>query len=272
MTISSSPPATHAYFGHADRAKAAPGLKSVDDATLIRRRLLLAFEKADACADPALRARQLTFVVVGGGPPGVELARAIAKLARRTLPPELHRAEPGKARILLLEAGPRLRSAFPDRLSAYARRTLAGMGVETGTDCPVEAVFDDRVVAGGEEIFAGAILWAAAVAASPAADWLGVPSDGGGRIETTPELTLPGAREIYIVGDLARVAGPDGAPALAAAEKQTGRYAGRAISRRLDGAEPKKPFRYRDHGSLATIDRKAAIVKLGRLELTGFPG
>lgn len=266
--------AAHSWFGHDDWAQAAPGLKSLEDALSIRRRLLTAFEQAEAAHDDAERARLLTFVIVGGGPTGVELAGAIAELARRTLPGEFHRAKPARARILLLEAGPRILTGFPDRLSDYARRALARMGVEVLTQTPVEDIGAARVVAGGAEIGAGVVLWAAGVRASPAANWLGAAADRTGRIAVSPELTAPGLPEVFVVGDLALVTGPDGAPvpALAASAKQMGWYAGRAIRRRMAGRQPKKPFRYRDHGNLATIGRKAAIVKLGRLELTGFAG
>ncbi len=263
---------THSYFGHEDWAKAAPGLKSIDDATLIRRRLLLAFERAEASMDPPERARLLTFVIVGGGPTGVELAGAISELARRTLPPEFHRVDPRKARILLLEAGAGILSSFPERLSNYAKATLEQMGVEVWTRTPVTDVCQEKVVAGGREIPAGVVFWAAGVRASPAASWLGVAAGHTGRIAVTPELTVPGFPDVYVVGDLALVTGADGAPvpALAASAKQMGWYAGRAIRRRLRGQAPRKPFQYRDYGTLATIGRKSAIVKLGRLELTGF--
>ncbi|WP_363349928.1 NAD(P)/FAD-dependent oxidoreductase [Methylocystis echinoides] len=266
--------AAHSYFGHDDWARLAPGLKSIDDATLIRSRLLAAFEQAEASVDPLARARLLTFVIVGGGPTGVELAGAISELARRTLPPEFHRVDPARARILLLEAGPRLLSAFPERLSTYARRALERMGVEVRTEAAVAEVRPAGAVAAGEEIPAGVVLWAAGVRASPAANWLGVAGDDAGRIPVGPELTVAGFPDVYVVGDLAHVTGPDGVsvPALAASAKQMGWYAGRAIRRRLRGERPRKPFRYRDHGNLATIGRKSAIVKLGRLELTGFVG
>lgn len=266
--------AAHSYFGHETWAKAAPGLKSIDDATLIRRRLLLAFERAEASVDRDERARLLTFVIVGGGPTGVELAGAIAELARGALPPEFHRADPRAASILLLEAGPRILSTFPERLSDYARHALDRMGVEVRMGTAVEEVHETKVVAGGKDIPAGVILWAAGVRASPAADWLGVPGDRAGRIAVGPDLTPPQLPDVYVAGDLALVEGPDGkpVPALAASAKQMGWYAGRAIRRRLHGQQPRKPFRYRDHGSLATIGRKSAIVKLGRLELTGFVG
>lgn len=266
--------AAHSYFGHEAWAKAAPGLKSINDATLIRRRLLLAFEQAEASGDQEERARLLTFVIVGGGPTGVELAGAIAELARGALPPEFHRADPRAARILLLEAGPRILSTFPERLSDYACRALQRMGVEVHTGMAVEEVHEKKVVAGGKDIPAGVILWAAGVRASPAADWLGVPGDRAGRIAVGPDLTPPQLPDVYVIGDLALVNGPDGkpVPALAASAKQMGWYAGRAIRRRLRGQQPRRPFRYRDHGSLATIGRKSAIVTLGRLELTGFVG
>lgn len=265
--------ATHSYFGH-DWAQQAPGLKTIADAARIRRRLLLAFERAEVSADPLERERLLTIVIVGGGPTGVELAGAISELARRTLPPEFRRADPSKARIVLLEAGPRILASFPERLSNYARNSLESNGVDVLTDTPVDHIFEDRIVAGEKEIAAGVILWAAGVQASPAANWLGVDGDPSGRIAVNGDLTVPGLPDVYVIGDLAFLTGPDGAPvpALAASAKQMGAYAGRVIRLRLKGRAPRKPFRYRDYGALATIGRNAAIVKLGRLELTGFPG
>ncbi|MGJ0396626.1 MAG: NAD(P)/FAD-dependent oxidoreductase [Methylocystis sp.] len=265
--------ATHSYFGH-DWAQLAPGLKTIADAARIRRRLLLAFERAEVSADPLERERLLTIVIVGGGPTGVELAGAISELARRTLPPEFRRADPSKARIILLEAGPRILASFPERLSQYARDSLERNGVGVLTDTPVDHIFEDRIVAGEKEIAAGVILWAAGVQASPAANWLGLDGDSSGRIAVNGDLTAPGLPDVYVIGDLAFLTGPDGAPvpALAASAKQMGAYAGRAIRLRLEGRAPRKAFRYRDYGALATIGRNAAIVKLGRLELTGFPG
>jgi len=265
--------AATSYFGH-NWSGVAPGLKSIADATLIRRRLLLAFERAEVSADPAERERLLTIIIVGGGPTGVELAGAIAELARRTLPPEFRRADPRNARIILVEAGSRILASFPDRLSDYARKSLESKGVEVRTDTPVDEIFEDRLVAGDSEIPAGVILWAAGVRASPAANWLGVEGDRTGRIPVGGDLTIRGLPDVYAIGDLALLTGADGAPvpALAASAKQMGKYAGRAIRLRLKGRFPRKPFRYRDYGTLATIGRNAAIVKLGRLELTGFPG
>lgn len=265
--------ATHSYFGH-DWAKLAPGLKTISDAALIRRKLLLAFERAEVSVDPIERERLLTIVIVGGGPTGVELAGAIAELARHTLPPEFRRADPKNARIILLEAGPRILSSFPERLSEYARKSLERNGVEVRTALTVDQVFEDRIIAGETEIAAGVILWAAGVRASPAANWLGVEGDHAGRIAVNENLTVPRLPNVYVIGDLAFLTGPDGTPvpALAASAKQMGKYVGNAIRLRLLGRSPSKPFRYRDYGNLATIGRNSAIVKLGRLELTGFPG
>ncbi|TLG78906.1 NAD(P)/FAD-dependent oxidoreductase [Methylocystis sp. B8] len=265
--------ATHSYFGH-DWAKLAPGLKTISDAALIRRRLLLAFERAEVSVDPVERERLLTIIIVGGGPTGVELAGAIAELARHTLPPEFRRANPKNARIILLEAGPRILSSFPERLSEYARKSLERNGVEVRTALTVDQVFEDRIIAGETEIAAGVILWAAGVRASPAANWLGVEGDHAGRIAVNENLTVPCLPNVYVIGDLAFLTGPDGTPvpALAASAKQMGKYVGNAIRLRLLGRSPSKPFRYRDYGNLATIGRNSAIVKLGRLELTGFPG
>ncbi|MGJ0504432.1 MAG: NAD(P)/FAD-dependent oxidoreductase [Methylocystis sp.] len=265
--------ATHSYFGH-NWAQLAPGLKTISDAATIRRKLLLAFERAEVSDDPRERERLLTIIIVGGGPTGVELAGAISELARRTLPPEFRRADPRKARIILLEAGPRILASFPERLSNYARDSLERSGVDVRTDMPVDQVFEDRLVAGDTEIPAGVILWAAGVRASPAANWLGVEGDRAGRIAVNADLSVPNLPDVYVIGDLAFLPGPDGAPvpALAASAKQMGKYAGRAIARRMKGRSPRKPFRYRDYGNLATIGRNSAIVKLGRLELTGFPG
>jgi NADH dehydrogenase len=265
--------ATHSYFGH-NWAQLAPGLKTISDAAIIRRKLLLAFERAEVSDDPRERERLLTIIIVGGGPTGVELAGAIAELAHRTLPPEFRRADPRKARILLLEAGPRILASFPERLSNYARDSLERSGVDVRTDMPVDQVFEDRLVAGDAEIPAGVILWAAGVRASPAANWLGVEGDRAGRIAVNEDLSVPNLPDVYVIGDLAFLTGADGAPvpALASSAKQMGKYAGRAIARRLAGRSPRRPFRYRDYGNLATIGRNSAIVKLGRLELTGFVG
>jgi NADH:ubiquinone reductase (H+-translocating) len=266
--------AAHSYFGHEAWAESAPGLKTIDDAIRIRRRILLAFEQAEAAADPAERERLLTFIIVGGGPTGVELAGDVAELARRALPPDFHRSDPKRARILLLEAGPRLLADFPERLSDYARRELERMQVTVRTETAVEAVNERSVSANGQKIAAGTILWAAGVHASPAAAWLGAKADRNGRVLVEPDLSAPSLPFVFVVGDVAAVAGSDGqlVPGLAPAAKQMGRYVAQVIRSRLDGKIVSAPFRYRNMGSLATIGRSSAIVKLGRLELTGYAG
>ena len=267
--------AAHSYFGHDAWEAHAPALKTIGDAIAIRSRTLAAFERAETAEEPEERARLLTFAIIGGGPTGVELAGALAELARRTLPPEFRRSDPARARILLLEAGPRLLPSFPNRLSEVARRALMRIGVEVLTGTEVEDVQEGAIVAGGRRIaIGGAILWAAGVRSSPAGRWLDAPCNSSGRTRVEADLTAPGRPDVFVVGDAAAVAGPDGglAPGLAAAAKQMGRYAARVIRNRLEGKPQPGPFRYRDEGSLATIGRNSALVKIGRVTLTGFPG
>ena len=266
---------THSYFGHDDWESCAPSLKTVDDATSIRGRVLSAFERAEAAETNEERKRRLVFAIVGGGATGVELAGALAELARRTLPPEFRRATPGDARILLLEGGARLLPSFPESLSDHAERRLAAMGVEVRTGATVDDVREDALTVGGERIeVGGAILWAAGVRASPAASWVGARADRSGRVQVGPDLSLPGRPNIFVVGDTALAKDDRGreAPGLAAAAKQMGRYAGKTIRARCEGRTRSVPFRYRDYGSLATIGRNSAIVSMGRLRLTGFVG
>ncbi len=266
---------THSYFGHDQWERCAPSLKTIADAIAIRSRMLQAFERAEASDDPEERARLLTFAIIGGGPTGVELAGALAELARRTLPPEFRRSNPAQARILLLEAGPRLLPSFPDRLSEIARRDLIRMGVEVLAGTKVDDVREGAIVAEGRRIdVGGAILWAAGVRSSPAGRWLDAPCDSSGRTRVEPDLTAPGRPDVFVVGDAAAAVGPDGgqAPGLAPAAKQMGRYAARVIRARLEGRPQLAPFRYRDEGQLATIGRNAALVKIGPVSLTGFPG
>jgi len=266
--------ATHAYFGHDDWAAHAPGLKTLDDALEIRRRILHAFERAEAEDDPARRAAWLTFAIVGGGPTGVELAGTLAEIARHTLRGEFRRADPRSARVLLIEAGPRVLSSFPQDLSDKAQAQLARLGVEVRTGVPVTAIDGEGVVLGEERIAARTTLWAAGVAASPLARDLGVPLDRAGRVPVEADLRVPGRPEIHVIGDLAAVRYADAradkpVPGVAPAAKQMGRYAGRSIAARLRGETP-PPFRYRDFGNLATIGRMAAVVDLHGLRFSGL--
>ncbi len=262
---------THAYFGHDDWAFDAPGLKTLDDALEIRRRILTAFERAEAEADPVARAAWLTFAVVGGGPTGVELAGTLAEIARHTLRGEFRRIDPASARILLLEAGKRVLSTFPESLSHKARASLQRLGVEVRTGVAVTSIDAHGVVLGdNESIAARTVLWAAGVAASPLARSLDVPLDRVGRVIVAPDLSVPGHPGIFVAGDLATVRGANGkpVPGVAPAAKQMGSHVARAIRARLAG-KPAPAFRYRDHGNLATIGRRAGVVDLGRLRLSG---
>jgi NADH dehydrogenase len=262
----------YTYFGHSDWPRLAPGLKSIDDATLIRRRMLLAFEEAETVADPAIRQRLLTFVLVGAGPTGVEMAGALAELAHATLSRDFRHINPQTAHILLVEAGPRVLSGFPEKLAAFARRSLEKMGVEVLVDTPIEAIDRDGVVAKGKRIEAANVIWCAGVEASPVAQWLGVRGEKGGRIGVAPDLSVPGHPEIFVIGDAALVTGPNGEPlpGLAPVAKQQGQYVGELIARRVRERAPLPPFRYRDEGALATIGRHSAIADLGRIKLTGW--
>jgi NADH dehydrogenase len=265
--------ATHSYFGHEEWSAAAPGLKRIEDATGIRRRLLLAFERAELEDDEAQRRRLMTFVVVGGGPTGVEMAGAIADMARLTLARDFRRIDPRNARIVLVEAGSRLLAGFPETLSRYAQRALQSMHVEVRTSAQVVDLDGQGVrTAEGDRIAAATVIWAAGVTASPAATWLGVPADRSGRIRVEPDLSVPGHPEIFAIGDTALAVGPTGAtaPGLAPAAKQMGRYVGRLIAARVQSRAEPAPFRYRHLGDLATIGRKQAVVSFGRLRLTGF--
>jgi NADH:ubiquinone reductase (H+-translocating) len=266
--------ATHSYFGHDDWAPFAPGLKHIADATEIRRRFLLAFERAEVVEDETERARLLTFVIIGGGATGVEMAGAIAEVARQTLQHDFRRIDPRTSRIVLIEAGPRLLPAFPEALSDYARRSLEGMGVEVALNRQVTGCDAQGVALDGGRIEAATVIWAAGVVASPAAQWIGAEHDRAGRIKVNPDLSVPKWPEIFAVGDTATVAEPDGrlVPGIAPAAKQMGRYVGGVIAARLNVRPAPAPFVYHHVGDLATIGRKSAVVKLGLLQLTGFPG
>jgi len=266
--------ATHSYFGHDDWENVAPGLKSIEDGTRIRRSILIGFERAEATSDGAEQNCQLTFVIVGGGATGVEMAGAIAEIARQTLARDFRRIDPRAARIVLIEAGPRLLPTFPPDLSDYVRATLTKAGVEVKTDTMVTRCDNAGVDTSGGRIDACTIIWAAGVVASPAAHWLGVEADRAGRVKVEPDLSLPGHPEIFIVGDTATINDANGrpVPGIAPAAKQMGQYAGRLIVARIAGRTNGKPFRYRHQGDLATIGRRAAVVKFGRLQLKGFVG
>lgn len=265
--------ATHSYFGHDEWAPFAPGLKRIEDAVGIRERILLAFERAELLDDHDEQRRQLTFVVIGGGPTGVEMAGALAEVARHAIKGEFRRFNPGSTRIMLLEAGSRILPSFPEDLSDYAAGALARLGVEVRTGAKVTACNDKGVEIGDEGIAAATIVWAAGVAASPAAQWLGAEHDRAGRVKVGADLKVPGHRSIYVVGDTAALpeaVGP--VPGIAPAAKQMGRHAARAIAAEIAGRPPPAPFTYRHAGDLATIGRKAAVVSFGRIKLTGFIG
>lgn len=262
--------ATHAYFGHDEWEPYAPGLKKIDDATEIRRRVLLAFEKAETETDPALRRALLTFVIIGGGPTGVEMAGAIIELATKTLVSDFHHIDPSSARVILAEAGPRILPAFAENLSAFATASLRRKGVEVLCGEPVTNVGPRGVTMGGKDIGARTIVWAAGVKASPAAKWLGVEGDRAGRVPVTERLTLEGEPRIFVVGDTAAATWRDGqtVPGIAPAAKQMGAYAARSILADLK-SRTIPPFRYRHQGNLATIGRQSAIVDFGRTRMKG---
>jgi NADH dehydrogenase len=260
---------SHAYFGHDDWATAAPGLKTLADALKIRARILTAFENAEACTD-ALQAQQhLTFVIVGGGPTGVELAGTLAEIARHTLQREFRRIDPTTARVILIEAGPRVLPAFSEQLSASAQRQLQHLGVMVRTGAPITHVDAYGVKIGDEAIATRTVLWAAGVTASPLAATLGVPLDRSGRVPVQPDLSIAGHEEVFVAGDLAAFHSSRGpVPGIAPAAKQMGQHVARTIENRLAGRHSTL-FRYRHYGLLATIGRMAAVVDLGRLRFSG---
>jgi NADH:ubiquinone reductase (H+-translocating) len=265
--------ARHAYFGHDEWEPFAPGLKRIEDATALRRRILLAFERAENAAADMMRQRELTFVVVGGGPTGVELAGAIAELAKKALARDFRNIDPRQTRIILIEAGERVLAAFPPSLSADAKRGLEKLGVEVRLGAMVTDVGAMGVVIDGREgIESDCVIWAAGVAASPAAEWLGAEKDRAGRVKVEPDLSLPGHPEIFVVGDTALVLGEHGrpVPGLAPAAKQQGAFVARLIRRRAKGETAAARFRYRNFGTLATIGRAAAVADFGWLRVSGF--
>ncbi|APG84994.1 NAD(P)/FAD-dependent oxidoreductase [Sinorhizobium americanum] len=263
--------ATHAYFGHDEWAAVAPGLKTLEDATTIRRRVLLAFEQAEVEEDPARRDALLTFTIVGAGPTGVELAGIIAEMAHRTLPDEFRRIDTRRARVILVEAGPRILPAFAEELSAYALRELGKLGVEVRTGTPVTDCTAEGVRIGDSFVPSCTLVWAAGVQASPAAQWLGIEADRAGRALVDQGLSAPGNGDAFVIGDTAAVKQENGmpVPGIAPAAKQQGAYVARVIRARLTGQPAPGPFRYRHQGSLATIGKRAAIIDFGRIKLKG---
>jgi NADH dehydrogenase len=265
--------ARHAYFGHDEWAPFAPGLKTLEDATTIRRKLLLAFERAEREPEPVSRAALLTFVIVGGGPTGVELAGALAELARTSLRGEFRNIRPDEAKIILVEAGSRLLPNFQPDLSAYAQQALEHLGVTVELDQPVSQVGPEIVVFGRRRVAARTVLWAAGVQASPAAQWLKAPADRAGRILVEPDLSVPGHPNIFAVGDTAFIKQADGrpVPGVGDAAKQGGKYVASVIRARVGGRPAPGPFVYRHAGDLATIGKRAAVIDFGRgLKFTGF--
>jgi NADH dehydrogenase len=265
--------ATHAYFGHDDWRTNAPGLKTLEDALEIRRRVLLAFERAERETDPVRRAAQLTFVIVGGGPTGVEMAGALAEIARLSLARDFRHFDPSSAKILLVEGGPAVLANFPERLREAARHDLQRLGVDVRTDAAVTQVTADGVETSKGPIASETVLWAAGVAASPLGASLGVPVDRAGRVLVQPELTIPGQRNVFVIGDLASLPGTDGRPlpGVAQVAMQMGAHAAANIMRAMEG-QPLRAFHYNNLGDMATIGRASAVANLPWIKLTGFVG
>src|SRR5262245_789472 len=261
---------THSYFGHEDWRPFAPGLKSIDDATRIRGHILRAFEAAEMETDAARRERLLRFVIVGAGPTGVELAGTIAELARFTLAADFRRIDPRSAKIVLVEAGPRVLAAFKEPQSEYALRSLVKLGVEVRLNAAVTACDEHGVWLGTERLESATVIWAAGVAASPAGRWLGAPTDRAGRVLVQPDLST--GDHVFVIGDAASVTLPDGrrVPGVAPAAKQQGRYVAKVIAARIEGRAAPEPFVYRDPGNLATIGRKRAVIEFPFVTLRGF--
>lgn len=264
---------THSYFGHDAWEQFAPGLKTLDDALILRRRMLLSFERAERESDAAERARLLTFVVIGGGPTGVELAGALAEIARHTLRSEFDAINPRSSRILLIEAGPTILSSFPSPLRDRARQALERLGVEVREQTRVTGVSDDAVQIGDTTLPAHTIMWAAGVAAAPLGAALGVPLDRAGRVVVERDLSVPGMANVFVVGDLAAFTDARGEqlPGVAQVAKQQGRHAADNLRRRLDG-KPTTDFHYRDLGNMATVGRGHALADFGWAQFSGTIG
>lgn len=264
--------ATHSYFGNDQWAPVAPGLKRIEDATVIRRRLLIAFERAELADDPAERERLLTFAIVGAGPTGVEMAGAIVEVAKKVMPADFRRIDPRTAKVILIEAGPRVLPAFSAELSAWTEGSLRKMGVDVRTNTRVTGCDDAGVDLEGGRLDASTIIWAAGVVASPAGEWIDAPRDRAGRVIVEPDLTIPGHPDVFVIGDTATVKRPDGqlVPGVAPAAKQMGAFAANVIASRARDAVPPKVFVYKHQGDFATIGRKAAVVQLPFMNMKGF--
>lgn len=264
--------ATHSYFGQDGWQHFAPGLKTLEDASIIRRDILLAFEKAEVEPDPERRRSLLNFVIVGGGPTGVELAGALAELSRRVLARDFRHIDPKSARIILVEAGERLLNTFPRKLSAQAQRDLERLGVDVRCSSRVESVTGQGVQIGSDFVPAETVIWAAGVQSSPVGKWLGVETGPGGRVPVRPDLTLENHPEIFVIGDCALAMSEKGTalPGVAPVAMQQGRYVAQVMLRRIRGGRDPGPFRYRNKGNLATIGRSSAIADFGFLQLGGF--
>jgi NADH dehydrogenase len=262
--------ASHAYFGHPEWEQYAPGLKTLEDGLEIRRRVLLAFERAEREEDPAKQQELLTFVLVGGGPTGVELAGTLAEIARHTLRKEFRRMDPGRARIILVEAGPTILSTFPEKLRDAARRSLQRLAVDVRENTRVTAIDARGVMLGADRLDAGTVLWTAGVAASPLVATLGAPLDRAGRAIVEPDLSIPGHPEVFVVGDAAAFLHQGGhpLPGVAQTAMQQGRHAARMIERTIDG-QPRETFVYHDKGNMAIVGRGAAIADLNWISFSG---
>lgn len=262
------------YFSHADWEDHAPGLRSIADARRLRSRLLNAFEQAEHESDPAVQRALMTTVIVGGGPTGVEMAGAVAELTRYTLVKDFRRIDPASARIILVEAGPRILNAFPDDLARYAHEQLTALGVEIICDRAVENIEPGLVTIGNEEIQVGTLVWGAGIKASPSGEWLNAELDQLGRVKVNDDLSVEGKEGIYVIGDCANLVDPETArplPALAQVAKQQGQHLGAALVKHISDHTPIPPFRFRDRGNTAIIGRNAAVFDFGKYQLRGRP-
>ena len=263
---------THSYFGHNEFEQFAPGLKSLADAVAIRNKILQAFEQAEAEEDPSRHRELLTFVLVGAGPTGVEMAGAIAIMVRSTLKKEFRRIDPAAARIVLVDMAPRVLPPFSEELSSAAKQRLESLGVEIRLGHSVDQIDADGVVVAGERIASKTVIWTAGVSPSPAGKWLGVQTDRAGRVRVEKDLTIPGHPEIFLVGDTASLdQNGKPLPGVAQVAMQQGRYAGKLIQERLRGKPDQQPFSYFDKGSMAVVGKGFAVLQAGKIQLSGFP-